>query len=465
MTQTSFTSSLLALLAAFFVIASTVDAGEFKMGAAQVDITPANGTPMAGYYKFRAVGGVLDPIFAKAIVVEQDGVRAAFVVLDLAGTTRSLVAAARKLIAERCQIPGERVMISATHTHTGPQLPRGSMMDDITKANSPPGVQYVNALPGLIVKSVSDALVNLQPAKASATIGKAEGISFNRRVIGKDGKCIWQPQKIDPALERPAGPVDPDLGLLVFDSNGARPAPIASYANFAMHPTSVGGGLKISADYPGVLAKLLRERHGPEMVAIFANGCCGNLNHRDYLSEKPQRTTLQLGTALADVATQSWLRLEPMKTYAPRARSITVKLQRRQVSEAEAAKAKDMANRMLTENLGTVPMAEAVCILETIAKQDVPLEAEVQVIAFSDDLAIVALPGEIFVELGLAIKAASPFKRTFIAELANGSIGYVPNREAYPQGNYEVVSARGAEGSGERLVEGAVKLLKELAKP
>ena len=59
----------------------------------------------------------------------------------------------------------------------------------------------------------------------------------------------------------------------------------------------------------------------------------------------------------------------------------------------------------------------------TIAKQDVPLEVEVQAIAFSDDLAIVALPGEIFVELGLAIKAASPFKHTFIAELANGSIG------------------------------------------
>ena len=91
-----------------------------------------------------------------------------------------------------------------------------------------------------------------------------------------------------------------------------------------------------------------------------------------------------------------------------------------------------------------------------------PLEVEVQVIAFSDDVAIVSLPGEIFVELGLAIKKASPFKHTFIAELANGSIGYVPNREAYPQGNYEVVSARGEAGSGEMLVETALKLLEEV---
>jgi len=457
--------SFLLLAALCLFLPSRVVAGEFKVGAAQVDITPVNGTPMAGYYKFRAVGGVLDPIFAKTIVVEQDGARAAFIVLDLAGTTRPVVSAARKLIEERFHLRADRVMISATHTHTGPQLPRGSLMDEITKADSPPGLQYVNSLPGLIAKSVGDALGNLTPARASATIGKAEGISFNRRVIGKDGKCIWQPRKIDPAVERPAGPVDPDLGLLVFAPIEPRPSPIAAYVNFAMHPTSVGGGLRISADYPGVLARLLRERKGADMVGVFANGCCGNINHTDYLSGNPQRNTLQLGTALADVATQSWPALQPMKTFAPRARSVTVTLQRRKFSDADIAKAKDVANRMFTENFGTVPMAEAVCILETIAKQDVPLEVEVQAIAFSDGLAIVSLPGEIFVELGLAIKAASPFKHTFIAELANGSMGYVPNREAYPQGNYEVVSARGAEGSGERLVAEALTLLRELAKP
>ena len=116
---------------------------------------------------------------------------------------------------------------------------------------------------------------------------------------------------------------------------------------------------------------------------------------------------------------------------------------------------------MMTEKLGTVPMAEAVSTLDTVAKKDVPLMAEVQVISFSDDVAIVSLPGEIFVELGLALKKDSPFKHTFIAELANGSIGYVPNREAYPQGNYEVVSARGEAGSGEKLVEVALKLLNQ----
>jgi hypothetical protein len=102
--------------------------------------------------------------------------------------------------------------------------------------------------------------------------------------------------------------------------------------------------------------------------------------------------------------------------------------------------------------------------METLDKQKVPLTAEVQVIAISDELAVVSLPGEIFVELGLALKKASPFRHTFIAELANGSIGYIPNREAWPQGNYEVVSARCAPGGGERLVEAALRLLNEARK-
>ena len=85
-----------------------------------------------------------------------------------------------------------------------------------------------------------------------------------------------------------------------------------------------------------------------------------------------------------------------------------------------------------------------------------------QVVALGDDLAWVSLPGEIFVELGLAIKQDSPFQHTIIAELANGAIGYIPSRRAYAQGNYEVVSARCAEGSGERLVDAAVRILKGL---
>lgn len=432
------------------------------VGAAEVDITPAAGTPMGGHYRFRAVDGVIDPLYARAIVVAQDGSYAVLVSLDLATTSRELVTTARRLIKQQTGISGERVLISATHTHTGPQLPRGTLMDEITQVNSPAGRAFNAALPGKIAAAVSEAKARLAPARASAAVGKAEDISFNRRVIRQGvAEAIWQPKQINLAIEKPAGPVDPDVGVLVFDSAESGGKPIAAYLNFAMHPTSLGSGTKVSADYPGVFTRLIRERHGPDMIAAFCNGCCGNINQVDYFTGT-RRGHVELGAALADAATESWPQLRPLATFAPRVRSELVRLERRRPTSTEIEHAKDVAARMMTDKLGTVMMAEAVRILDTAAKQDVPLEVEVQSIALADDLAVVALPGEIFVELGLAIKARSPFSQTIIAELANGSMGYVPNREAYPQGNYEVVSARAEAGSGEKLVETALRQLEEL---
>lgn len=437
------------------VAVSSAFAGEFRAGAARVDITPKDGTPMGGYYRFRGSAGMLDQLFAKTMVVEKDGVHAAIVVLDLSSTVRPVVAEARRLIHLQSGIEGDHVLISGTHTHSGPQQPRDSMMDDITKVNSPAGVSYTRMLPVWIAESVRLAKARLAPVGARVAIGRAEGISFNRRIL-REGQveAIWQPQKLMPQ-DRPAGPVDPEVGVLIFE---AADKPVASLLNFAMHPTSIGGGVKISADYPGVFTRLVSERHGAEMISIFANGACGNINHTDYLTGI-RRTTLELGTALADAVDAVWPRLKPVQAFTPRIRSEQVMLERRRFTEVQIAKARAMAAGMPTKSFGTVPMAEMVCILETIDKQDKPLLGEVQVIALSAEVAIVALPGEIFVELGLALKKASPFQHTFIAELANGSIGYIPNKEAWPQGNYEVVSARCEAGSGEKLIETALRLL------
>jgi hypothetical protein len=98
-------------------------------------------------------------------------------------------------------------------------------------------------------------------------------------------------------------------------------------------------------------------------------------------------------------------------------------------------------------------------VLDLEARKGQPLEAKVQVIAVGKDLAFVGLPGEIFVEHGKAIKIASPFPHTGIAELANGSLGYVPDRKAYPEGAYDVISARVAPGSGEAMAQAAIDML------
>ena len=109
---------------------------------------------------------------------------------------------------------------------------------------------------------------------------------------------------------------------------------------------------------------------------------------------------------------------------------------------------------------GFLAKVQAFKVLDVVAQNGHPWDVEVQVIALGDEVAWVSLPGEIFVELGLAIKQDSPFPHTVIAELANGSIGYIPSRRAYAQGNYEVVSARCAAGSGEKLVDAVLRLLR-----
>src|SRR6476469_4578890 len=94
--------------------------GDFKAGAAWVDITPKLGTPMAGYYSERGAEGTHDPLKAKAIVLQSSETKAALVSLDLISTLRSTVEEARRLIEQETGIPGKDVMISATHSHTGP---------------------------------------------------------------------------------------------------------------------------------------------------------------------------------------------------------------------------------------------------------------------------------------------------------------------------------------------------------
>jgi hypothetical protein len=131
------------------------------------------------------------------------------------------------------------------------------------------------------------------------------------------------------------------------------------------------------------------------------------------------------------------------------------------VTEKDIAEAHEVVKRGAEAKF--MEQVQAYKVLDVAAREGKPWESEVQVITLGRDLAWVALGGEVFVELGLSIKAASPFKQTHVIELANGSFGYIPNRSAYAEGNYEVVSARCAEGSGEMMVTAAIRMLAELA--
>lgn len=455
---------LLASLVTALAFALPAAAGPLTAGAATVDVTPPKGCPMAGYYSARGAEGTHDPLLAKALVLETDGVKVALVSLDLITTRRETVEEARKLIEKQAGVPGKNVMIAATHSHTGPVLSDGSPINEAFGGGNKLAKDYAAALPGKIAEAVKKADDARKPAKASFGAGTEDGLAFNRRFHMTDGSVGWNPGKKNPKIVRPAGPTDPSVPVVLFETDEKLPKPIAVYVNFAMHLDTVGG-MEYSADYPYTLSKALAAALGDGVVTVFATGCCGDINHINVNSDKPQKghgEAARIGTRLAAEVLRTLDSLKPVEG-ALRVSSETVELALPAVTADDALAAK----RVLADlEKGAKPapkfldQVQAFKVLDVGGRLGKPYPVEVQVIALGDDLAWVSLPGEIFVELGLQIKRGSPFKQTMIAELANGSIGYIPTRVAYSEGNYEVISARCAAGSGEKLVDSAVKQLR-----
>jgi hypothetical protein len=453
----------LSALALALALTLPTAAAELTAGAAATDITPPRGCPMAGYYSARGAEGTHDPLYAKALVFETAGTRATLVALDLISTTRGLVEEARRLIEKDTGIPAGNVMISATHSHTGPVLSDGSPRADALGGGSDIAREYLKTLPGKIADAVKRADAARRPARVFHAVGHEDGLAFNRRFHMADGTVGWNPGKKNPKVVRPAGPTDPSVPVVYVESADGKP--IATYVNFAMHLDTVGG-LYYSADYPFTLSQSLAAVKGDAMVTLFTTGTCGDINHINVDDPKPQKghgEAARIGTRLAAEVLRAYERLQPVAEGPIRVSSEVVDLPLAPVTAEDVAAAKAVVTQVRG---GTKPAPKFLDQVQAFKALDVanrlgkPLAVEVQVISLGDDLAWVSLPGEIFVELGLSIKAASPFRTTVVAELANGSIGYVPTRVAYPQGNYEVVSARGAEGSGEKLVDVALKQLR-----
>ncbi len=442
-------------------IAAPASPEEFRAGAFAVAITPPAGIPMAGYYSERGARGVHDDLFAKAIVMEQGQTKAALVALDLIAAPRDLVEDARAEIDRTCQVPGANVMISATHSHTGPIVDtknRFGGQSELVKG-------YRASLPARIAQAVRQAESRLAPVTLSVAHGQESSIAFNRRFHMKDGSVGWNPGKGNPLILKPAGTIDPDVPVLYFET--ADKKPIATYVNYAVHLDNIGQPL-ISADMPATLSRCLSDWKGPEMVTLFTAGCCGDVNHIDVQWKEAQSgfaNPARMGVILAGEVLRAWPRLTSIDASPLRIKSELVSLPLAKLNDGDVEKAQAAVTRIAGDASKRPPFMELVQafkVLDVAERNGKPHEVEVQVIALGKEVAWVSLPGEVFTELGLAIKQDSPFPNTLIAELANGLLGYIPSRRAYAQGNYEVVSARCAEGSGERLVDAAVKILKEL---
>ena len=448
------TAAICFLLALCGSVALTGAAG-VRVGVASTDITPPLGIGMAGYYHERGADGVLDPLASKAVVIETDSERVALVAVDILGITRAIVDQARADIEKATGIKGVNVMISATHAHTGPELTSRTSSGAKQSDQQEIAISYTEKLPRLIAESVRIATAQLQPARLSAAHGRCENLAFNRRYYMRDGSVRWNPGKMNPDAIRPAGPTDPEVGILYIEpGEGRNPAQAtATYVNFAMHPDTTGGS-KFSADWPGALSRVLATYHGSNHLTLVANGTCGNLNHFDVFSTWPNSGPFErnrIGTILGAAVFQGYRDLKPLAVGLLRVQREIVELTLPELTPEQIEEARQVtANTRDDRGANFMKLVRANRALDIAGRQGHPLQAEVQVITFGRDAAWVGLPGEVFVELGLSIKKQSPFPYTFITELANDSLGYIPDRRSYAEGAYEPESSRCAPGSGEK---------------
>jgi hypothetical protein len=463
-----------------------LSAGSLRVGVAETDITPPVGFPMAGYYHERLAEGTIDPLKAKAIVFRDGERSAALVVCDLIGIATDLAREVRKRASEKTGIPATNIVMSATHSHTAPDYMKELWLNLGGTRQEPARAAYIERLIAGPVEAIVQAHAAAQPAVvACGTATQQTPVAFNRRFVMRDGSVRTWMNLANPEVVRAAGPIDPEIGLLAIRDPKSH-ATRGVLSNFALHLDTVGG-MKWSADYPAFIEQTLRKAAGPELISIFGTGCCGDINHVD--PSRPERNKADyIGGSLGESIARQLDQLEPIReaTLAVKSRVVRLPLQDatkeevvRSIEVVSAANRKDKVEffdhvtaykkLILDQFRHREPFAnisEHITwgLSRSLAGIGDTLPVDVTVMTLGRDVAIVCLPGEVFVELGLAIKQASPFRTTLIVELSNAvETIYVPHRAAYAGGSYEVTNSALQPGGGEMLVEAALSLLREAA--
>jgi hypothetical protein len=399
--------------------------GTMMAGAAEVQITPPVGTELAGYFHPRVSDGVISELMAKSVVVGEGDERVAVCACDLITMTEEISSEAREIIQEATGIPGGRVMICATHTHTGPEL----------RQNRPiaRNEEWIKTLPGLIAESVIAAADNQQEAIVGVGSDHEEGLAFNRRFRYKDGREEFGVKDADEVVG-PAGPTDPELGVVTFRADHNED-PFAMICNYSLH-IDVTSGNKISADFPAVMTDLLRDVYGEDLVMLYVQGACGNINHVPYMLDRPwprsgHDKSVQIGRALGGKALGIAEKALPSMRGGVDAS--------REILQVAAYPIDDVVEKRLEQaREKDKPHPAEIRMMERMEDydEDKVTPRETQAIRIGDAV-FCSAPGEYFVEWGLEIKKWSPFEYTFIAELANDSVGYIPTWEAFRRGGYE----------------------------
>ena len=402
--------------------------------------------------------GIHDPLLSSALYLTDEQTRVMFIANDIIFVTKASAHRVRARIEEATAIPASSIMITATHTHSGPMT-----VDCISSKNDPtvPPVDqaYLQLFEDGIVAAATEAWHNTQNAQAGLVVADATGIGTNRR--------------------DPLGPADPAVPVLVI-SSASGDEMIACMVVYSMHPTVLHeDSTLVSGDFPAMACQFLQENIvGIKCPVLYHTGPAGNQSLRHITRANTFDEAERLGTMLGQAIARVIPEIAFTSSTTLSCRQGFVDLPRRTFpSVAEAEKKLERAVQRLDHLRQTNAPRPAVRTAEvdwfgaeeTLTLAQVAQEgrldafyrpclpAEVQVIRIGP-WSFVGWPGEIFVEHALTVKAGH--ENAFVISLANGELqGYIVTEEAALEGGYEASNSLFGPQSGQMLIDMTLELL------
>jgi len=485
------------------------ESGSFWAGAATADISPRTLPALqSGGFLQKSADRILDPLHSRALVVSDGKETIAIVIVDSCMLPTTLCDEIKRLASKDTGIPENRILISATHTHTAPSVMNMCLGTSADEA-------YVKWVPSQVARSITEAHENLRPAKLGWTIVDGSDLTNCRRWItrsdrmgtdpfgGRTVRAMMHPGYQNSSYTSPAGPVDPWMSVLSVVS-AKDDSPICVMANLSMHYFGGGG---FSADYFGEVARLLEARIGktsdrrtisvvvdeatspaardslprplpntpqivspltsekasPGFVGIMSQGTSGDLHWMDY--SKPRRG-IRRQQYSEDVAQRV---LQACKTIEHRSDlPLAMAEKRLMIDRRTPSRGRREWARPINAGRGDLPPRNQVEVYAQQAEwihENPSAEVVLQAVRIGE-LGITAIPNEVYGITGLKLKRQSPLAATFNLELANGATGYIPPPEQHRLGGYTTWPARTAgldEQAEPLIVETLLSLLETVA--
>ncbi len=441
-----FAASFLLLVAARTPAESSPPSPALRVGAAAVELEADDSMVIAGGIHAGKASGQEGKLRCVAVVLEQPPAKLAIVACDVLMLTRQTLDPVVAEVEKATGIPAANILVNCTHTHHAPST--------MCVHDYGPDEVFTKRVQEGVVQAVKQANSRLAASRFYFHLGEERTVGQNSRQLLDDGMIYWIGPRTN--FVRATGPFDPELPVLAFkDATNKMHAVIFNHSTHTIGTRTPG---KRSPSFYGLAAQDLEEQFGG--IACFLEGASGSTHNLDFKGDESAR---RIKAAVIDALNKT----QPREVAKLAALKRPLKFRVRKFNEVAEEEAVTRYCRKYAPGYDEA-IAKVFRKMRAELKSQQGQERETWVQAMRiGDVAIVGVPAEYFTQLGLDIKNRSPFRYTYIAELANDWIGYLPNFDGYKLGGYQVWTgfhSYAEPGTGERIADAAVEMLKELAR-